>query len=211
MQVESILKSYARFAPIYDRTFGAITTHGRLTAISMANSRPASILEVGVGTGINLPYYRSDHQVHGIDISPEMLKKAHQRVEKRGLRHVASLQLMDARAMEFQDHSFDVVIATHVMSVVPEPHKVIKEMERVCKPGGDVIILNHFVAKRGVRRTFETMLSPFSPKLGYRPDMGIDEILNYTSLTEVTRYTLPPFNLFTLLHMKAGKTVHRIQ
>jgi phosphatidylethanolamine/phosphatidyl-N-methylethanolamine N-methyltransferase len=88
------------------------------------------------------------------------------------------------------------------MSVVPEPEKVIREIERVCKRGGDVIIVNHFAAEKGFRRRFESMLAPLSNRLGWRPDMALQEILSHTSLREIKRHKLPPLNMFTMLHLR---------
>ena len=203
MQLESILKSYARYAPVYDHTFGwLLSFRGRSMAAGVTNKRPGKILEVGVGTGISLPYYHHEHQVHGIDISPDMLERAHRRVKRRRLGNITQLEIMDARKMHFADSTFDAVVAAYVMSVVPEPDRVMQEIERVLKPGGDVIIVNHFAAERGMRRNLEAMLAPLSNKLGWRPDMSVEEVLSHTGLKEVTRHTLPPMGLFTMLHLK---------
>jgi len=203
MQIDAILKSYARYAPLYDHTFGwLLSFRGRSMAAGVTNTRPGKILEVGVGTGISLPYYHANHEIHGIDISPDMLERAHRRVKRRRLGNVTQLEIMDARKMHFSDNTFDAVVAAYVMSVVPEPSRVIKEIERVCKPGGDVIIVNHFAAEKGFRRNFESMLAPLSNKLGWRPDMPVEEVLAHTQLREVSRHTLPPLGLFTMLHLQ---------
>lgn len=203
MQLDAILKSYARYAPVYDHTFGwLLSFRGRSMAAGVTNHRPGKILEVGVGTGIGLPFYHKQHQIHGIDVSPDMLERAHRRVRRRRLGNVTQLEIMDARKMQFADNTFDAVVAAYVMSVVPEPNRVIKEIERVCKPGGDVIIVNHFAAERGLRRNVESFLAPLSNKLGWRPDMPVEEILAHTTLHEVGRHTLPPLGLFTMLHLR---------
>jgi len=203
MQLESILKSYALYAPVYDHTFGwLLSFRGRAMAAGFTNHSPGKVLEVGVGTGISLPYYRREHQVHGIDISPHMLERAHKRVHRKRLGNITQLTIMDARKMQFADNTFDSVVAAYVMSVVPEPDQVIREIERVCKPGGDVVIVNHFAAKKGMRRGVEGLLAPLSNKLGWRPDMPVEEILAHTRLREVARHTLPPLGLFTLLHLR---------
>jgi phosphatidylethanolamine/phosphatidyl-N-methylethanolamine N-methyltransferase len=203
MQLESILQSYARYAPVYDHTFGwLLSFRGRSMAAGVTNHSPGKILEVGVGTGIGLSYYRREHQVHGIDISPHMLDRARKRVHRKRLGNVTQLTIMDARKLQFADNTFDAIVAAYVMSVVPEPEKVIREIERVCRPGGDVIIVNHFAAEKGVRRGVEKLLAPLSNKLGWRPDMPVEEILSHTHLQEVSRHTLPPMGLFTLLHLR---------
>ncbi|MGZ8217280.1 class I SAM-dependent methyltransferase [Methylomagnum sp.] len=203
MQLESILKSYARYAPVYDQTFGwLLSFKGRSMAAGVTNKRPGKVLEVGVGTGISLSYYRKEHEVHGIDISPDMLRLAERRVGRQKLSHVSSLSIMDARELEYEDQSFDAVVAAYVMSVVPEPQRVMREIERVLKPGGDVVIVNHFAAEKGFRRNVESLLAPLSHKLGWRPDMPEEEILGHTSLREVKRHNLPPLGMFTMLHLK---------
>ncbi len=205
MQLESILESYARYAPVYDHTFGwLLSFRGRSMAAGVTNHSPGKILEVGVGTGIGLPYYRREHQVHGIDISPHMLDRAKKRVHRKRLGNVTQLTIMDARKLQFADNTFDSVVAAYVMSVVPEPEKVIQEIERVCKPGGNVIIVNHFAAEKGMRRGVERMLAPLSNKLGWRPDMPVEEVLAHTSLQVVSSHSLPPMGLFTLLHLRKG-------
>lgn len=202
MHLESILKSYARYAPVYDQTFGwMLSFRGRSMAAGVANKKPGRVLEVGVGTGLSLSCYRDDHDVHGIDISPEMLARAHKRVSKHKLSQVSRLSIMDARSLDYSDNLFDVVVAAYVMSVVPEPTKVIQEIERVCKPGGDVIIVNHFATEKGFLSDLEKFLAPFSNKLGWRPNMSVDEIMCSTALREIRRQTLPPLGMFTLLHL----------
>ena len=79
------------------------------------------MLEVGVGTGLSLPDYKPHLEVVGIDLSPEMLDKARERVEEEGLKHVTGLHEMDAGDLQFADCSFDTVVAMYVMTVVPEP------------------------------------------------------------------------------------------
>jgi phosphatidylethanolamine/phosphatidyl-N-methylethanolamine N-methyltransferase len=203
MQLEHILKSYARYAPVYDQTFGwMLSFRGRLMAAGVTNKRPGMVLEVGVGTGLSLRYYRREHQVHGIDISPDMLAIAQKRVHKARLEHVSKLSIMDARELDYEDSTFDFVVAAYVMSVVPEPVKVLREIERVLKPGGDVVIVNHFAAEKGLRRGVESLLAPLSHKLGWRPDMPVEEILANTHLREVKRHNLPPLGMFTMLHLK---------
>src|SRR5690606_35832983 len=134
MDIEAIRSSYSRWAPIYDRTFGAATNIGRRRAVDYINRRGGSVLEVGVGTGLSLEHYGPGTSVTGIDFSQEMLDKAIAKVQRLGLRQVRELRQMDARALDFPDGHFDTVTAMHVLSVVPQPERVMAEIARVCKP-----------------------------------------------------------------------------
>src|SRR5262249_17855166 len=108
LELHDTLRTYRLFAGSYDVVFGPIFHPGRKAAVEVANDRPHQrILEVGVGTGLSLPHFRKDARVTGIDVSKEMLAKAHRRVERGGLRQVEALGGMDARAMSFEDDAFD--------------------------------------------------------------------------------------------------------
>jgi phosphatidylethanolamine/phosphatidyl-N-methylethanolamine N-methyltransferase len=203
MEPKSVLKAYARYAPVYDRTFGLLLgREGRPSAAAIANVRTGSVLEVGVGTGLTLPHYRRDHDVTGIDISPEMLAVAERRVRKLGLNHVRALREMDAGKLEFANESFDVVVAAYVMSVVPDPGVVMREIERVCRPGGDVVIVNHFAAESGIRLFVEKHLAPLADTVGWEPDFSIERVLSGATMRQLEKRALAPFGLFTLLHLR---------
>ncbi len=152
MRPEAVTASYRRWAPVYDASFGAFTRLGRRRAVEAVNRRSGTVLEVGVGTGLSLRHYAPHLAVTGIDFSAEMLARARARVDALGLAQVVALRRMDARALDFPDASFDTVVAMHVISVVPEPERVIAEMARVCRPGGEVVLLNHFLHEHGSAR-----------------------------------------------------------
>ena len=146
LDLESVLSAYRRWAPAYDVVFGAIFQNGRAAVARYVNSLPlASVLEVGVGTGLSLPLYSADKQITGVDVSSEMLDHARKRVADERLTNVVALHEMDGEDLRFADGSFDVVVASYVMSVAPHPQRCLAEMERVCAPGGSVIVCNHFV------------------------------------------------------------------
>src|SRR5690242_15585243 len=129
MDIEDTLRTYRLFSGSYDLVFGPVFHPGRKDAVRLANDRPSQrILEVGVGTGLSLPFFRGDARVTGIDVSAEMLAKARRRVEQRGLKQVEALMEMDAEAMSFEDNSFDAVLALYVASVVPNPARFAAEM-----------------------------------------------------------------------------------
>lgn len=199
MDIKAVESSYARWAPIYDNTFGAITKVGRRRAVSYISAQGGKVLEVGVGTGLSLEHYSGETRVTGIDFSKEMLRKARAKVALMRLRHVESLRQMDARDLDFPDNSFDTVAAMHVLSVVPEPEKVMAEIARVCRPGGKVVITNHFARSKGVMGAVANLASPFANLLGWHSDFEIETVLQEPDLQIEEQRTLPPLGVMTLL------------
>ena len=199
---QSVLKAYARWAPVYDWSFGAIADFGRKKAIDVINKRTGTLLEVGVGTGVALPRYASRLSITGIDFSPDMLRKARQRMRSRKLRNVVGLYEMDASELRFDDGSFNTVVAMYVMTVVPDANKVLRELERVCAPGGEVVIVNHFAQDHGIRGRIERWMSPAARALGWHPDFRIETITEMTTLELVETRSLQPMGLFTMLRFR---------
>ena len=177
MDLTAIRKVYKRYAGVYDVVFGPVFEQGRRMAVETANTKANQrVLEVGVGTGLSLPAYRRDARVVGIDISREMLDKARLRVRRLGLDHVEDLLEMDAENMAFPDHSFDAVVAMYVVSVVPNPGRFLAEMRRVCRPGGEIILVNHFASGHPVLRSVERALEPLSATMGFRPNLELSTV-----------------------------------
>lgn len=206
MDTESVRNAYRRYAKIYDVMFGGVFASGRAAAVKRINKRGGlRVLEVGVGTGLSLPKYRKDNRVVGIDLSREMLDVARKRAEEERLENVEALLEMDAENLTFPDASFDVVVAMFVMTVVPDVNRAMAELERVCKPGGDILIVNHFATTEpGLRRTIETKMAPFSKSLGWRPDFTLDTLLSASSVEVQAIHTVPPFGLFSLLECRSS-------
>ncbi len=202
MDESSVISAYRRWAPIYDHTFGKVAAEGRKHAVEIINSRTGRVLEVGVGTGLSLPSYGRHLEIVGIDLSPDMLEKARQRVANEGLDNVAGLYEMDAGHLTFSDNSFDTVVAMYVMTVVPEPERVMRELARVCKPGGEVILVNHFSQEEGVRGWVERRMAPFADQLGWRPVFDVNRVLVCDDLDVVDRRALRPLGIFTMLRMR---------
>ncbi|MDX2158670.1 MAG: class I SAM-dependent methyltransferase [Hyphomicrobiaceae bacterium] len=194
-----VLDAYRRWAPVYDNTFGLFTTEGRRQAVERINLRVGRVLEIGVGTGLSLNMYDRDMEVVGIDLSPDMLERARARVASDGLEHVGGLHEMDAAALDFPEASFDTVVAMYVMTVVPDPVAVMREMARVCRPGGRVMLLNHFSQDEGMRGWVERRMAPFATRLGWHPVFDLERIFVCDDLRETDRATLRPLGLFTLL------------
>lgn len=199
----TIRASYRRLSPLYDFLEGAIFHSGRKDAVELVNRRANQrILDVGVGTGLALPLYRKDAWVVGIDASPEMLKRAKARVRRKRLPNIAGLIEMDALNMGFADRSFDAVVAMHVASVVPDPMWLISEMKRVCVPGGDIVVVNHFASSGGPLRLIEQACRPFAEVIGFRPDVRLMHLADGARLqiVQVRRVNLGGY--WRLIHFR---------
>jgi phosphatidylethanolamine/phosphatidyl-N-methylethanolamine N-methyltransferase len=139
-----------------------------------------------------------------------MLEKARERVDAEGLDNVTGLHEMDASDLKFPDNSFDAVVAMYVMTVVPDPERVMRELARVCKPGGEVILVNHFSQEEGVRGWVERRMAPFADKLGWHPVFETSRVMVCDELKLVERRSLRPWGLFTMLRLaKVRSLVHR--
>jgi phosphatidylethanolamine/phosphatidyl-N-methylethanolamine N-methyltransferase len=202
MQVDAIQKTYRRWAPVYDLVFGRITKGGRLLAAEHVNAQGGSVLEVGVGTGLALDYYAPHVRVTGIDLSSEMLREAEARAQKRGLRNLVALSRMDAREIRFPAASFDHVAAMHIMSVVPEPERVLNELARVCRPGGSVMIANHFAGRAEGWSGMERLAAPLANLLGWHSDFAIERVLGHPKLRLEETRQVRPFGLMTYLRFR---------
>src|SRR6187549_1297755 len=165
---------YDKLAKVYDLFFGPTLHPGRLQAIQRMGIQPDDrVLEVGVGTGINLSLYPKDSAITGIDFSSSMLEKARERAVRKDVPHRVRLLQMDAADLKFADDSFDIVYAPYLISVVPDPVKVAQEMSRVCRPGGRVIILNHFLSPNPILSKLERMISPYTIHIGFKADLDL--------------------------------------
>src|SRR5450432_1777185 len=165
-----VARVYENIAWFYDLTFGPALHPGRVDAIQRMGIKPGDrVLEVGVGTGINAALYPSDCSVTGVDFSSSMLEKAYERIARKGVRNVRLLQ-MDAQNMTFADDTFDIVYAPYVISVVPDPVAVTREMYRVCRPGS----------------WLEKIIAPFTLYLGFKSDLDLPAFLVQADLKPVS-------------------------
>jgi phosphatidylethanolamine/phosphatidyl-N-methylethanolamine N-methyltransferase len=191
MQIEAVKAAYRRYARIYDAVFGPVLQPGRKAVLDALKLKPGErVLEVGVGTGLSLPLYPCNVRITGIDVSREMLDKARGRVARRRLDNVEALLEMDAEEMAFPDASFDKVVAMYVVSVVARPARLLEELHRVCRPEGEIFIVNHFHSDNRVLGALEKALAGFSSQLGFRPDFDLREVLPATHDGEVSRVNL---------------------
>jgi phosphatidylethanolamine/phosphatidyl-N-methylethanolamine N-methyltransferase len=181
-----VARVYEKLASVYDLTFGPTLHPGRLAARDRMGVEPGDrILEVGVGTGINISLYPRDCKITGIDLSVPMLDKAHERVAREGLTNVRLFE-MDAAKLTFPDNSFDIVYAPYLVSVVPDPVQVVREMRRVCRPGGKIIILNHFRSPNAILSRMERAISPFTVHIGFKSDLDLPGFLAQAELAPIS-------------------------
>ena len=186
--------------------FGPVLQPGRKAVMQALGLRPGDrVLEVGVGTGLSLPLYPRDVHISGIDVSREMLDKARRRVARRRLASVEALLEMDAEHMSFPDASFDKVVAMYVVSVVERPDRLLEELHRVCKPHGEIFLVNHVRSDNRFVAAVEKGLARFSDKLGFRPDFELrDMVSSADQLTELSRINF----FWKVMRLKNGVAHH---
>jgi phosphatidylethanolamine/phosphatidyl-N-methylethanolamine N-methyltransferase len=192
-------KIYSEFAPLYDKIFGKIF-YSRLQRVIEDLDIPlgAKVLEVGAGTGTSFPAYPPHCEVTGIDLAPDMLARAQRKIEENAWAHLRVLE-MNALDLEFPDNTFDYVMAFHVVTVVPDPVRMVAEAQRVCKPGGSIVIVNHFTSDVPVLGSLTEALDPITRWLGWRTDLRLKPFIETTSLTVEKVYKLSKTSLYTVV------------
>lgn len=205
----AVRDAYRRWAPVYDYTFGAVSTAGRRHAVQIINGGTGRVLEVGVGTGLALPDYKKHLDIVGIDLAPEMLEKARERVKAEKLTNVSGLHEMDASNLRFPDNSFDTVAAMYVITVVPDPQKVMLELARVTKPGGEVMLVNHFSQDQGVRGWVERQMAPFADLVGWHSVFDVSRVMVCDDLKLMDRKSLRPLGIFTMMRFRKEASVEQ--
>ncbi len=153
-------KRYNRTSKFYDWMDRMISSDLREKTLSQATGK---VLEVGVGTGKNLEYYPLDCNIIGVDLSPGMLNRAKERAKL--LKHPVKLLEMDAQNLNFQNDTFDTVVATCVFCSVPDPIRGLKEIKRVCRPQGKVILLEHVRSDNLVFGKIMDILDPLTVRM----------------------------------------------
>ena len=198
---------YYEFSHLYDVFFGRVFFPRIVRVIRSLGIEPgARVLELGVGTGLSLEAYPQHCQVTGIDLAPEMLERAQDRVNRNGWRHV-TLQQGDALNLAFADDAFDYVMAFHVVSVVPDPQRMMAEAERVCRPGGLLAIINHFRSRQRAVARVQRGIDPVTRRLGWTTTLCLPELLDGSRLHLERQWKTSPRSLFTIVVARNAKAL----
>jgi phosphatidylethanolamine/phosphatidyl-N-methylethanolamine N-methyltransferase len=199
-------KAYARWAPIYDLVYDKLTEPAARAAVNAAVACGPKVLEAGVGTGLSLGYYPAHAEVYGVDLSEDMLRRAQEKVDKRGLTHVKSLQVMDVTQLAFSDGMFDAVTAQFIITLVPEPEKALEEFVRVLKPGGEIVLANHWGQPSGPIASLEEMAAPVAKAIGWSSAFKTSRVEDWARSTGcmdvVELRPLFPSGFFKLMRIK---------
>ncbi len=199
LEKRQVQRAYELYAPVYDFIFDWIFAPGRAAAVKQLGLQPNNrVLEVGIGTGLNLPLYPPAVRLTGIDLSQEMLDKAVERVQTLTMPNV-TLKVMDATSMDFGDNEFDKAMATYTISAVPDPVAVLREMRRVVRPGGVLVILNHFRSERRTVGRFEDLVAPICTRLGWKSNLPLTPLLKQVGLAPEVVVKVNMFNGWRLV------------
>ena len=157
---QTAIKRYNRIAPFYDLMESAMEGFGyaKWRKLQWSKVEGSDILEVGVGTGKNFPYYPPGHEVKAVDFSEGMLERAKAKSERNRVK--VHLRQMDVQKLEFEDDTFDTVVASFVFCSVPDPVRGLEEIRRVCRPGGKVILLEHVLSANRVLGRLMKLANP---------------------------------------------------
>ena len=198
-------KLYSELAPLYDKVFGKIFYNRLEQVIEDLDIPPgAKVLEVGAGTGTSFPAYPTHCDITGVDLAPDMLARARQKINENGWSHLKVME-MNALALDFSDNTFDYVTAFHVVTVVPDPIRMIAEAKRVCKPGGRIVIVNHFTSDFPLLGTLTEALDPITRWLGWRTDLKLKPFIQTSNLKVEKIYKLSKASLYTVLLCRKEK------
>ena len=174
---------YAVWARFYDRIYQGLLARAQREAVAAACASGRDILEIGVGTGLTLPYFERDKQVVGADLSLDMLRVARAKVLSQDLAHVRGLMVMDACRLGFADRSFDAVTAQFMITLVPDPEQALAEMDRVLRPGGEIVISSRLVGEGGLGAPLWSLVAPLAKAVGWSSDFKVSRLTDWAAAT----------------------------
>jgi phosphatidylethanolamine/phosphatidyl-N-methylethanolamine N-methyltransferase len=204
MDLDTVRRAYSRWSRVYDLAFGPGMRQARRRGISMLRlGNGARVLEVGVGTGLSLPFFPADTRVYGVDISREMLARARGRAAEPGRALIEG----DVAHLPFVDGAFDGVLAPYVVSAVPDPVAMLREVRRVAKDGARIVLLNHFASEHPLLAAVERAISPATTKvLGFHADFDVTPLLDEVGLAVSEAERVPPFGYWRALRVESAGT-----
>jgi phosphatidylethanolamine/phosphatidyl-N-methylethanolamine N-methyltransferase len=203
---ELVENAYTRWAPFYDAAFEWVMGYGRVELTNAVNRLDGRVLDVGIGTGLELPLFKATLRITGVDLSEAMLDIARRRAASLGLTNVDALEVMDALDLKFDDGSFDAVVAPYVLTVVPSPQRLLDELARVARPGGEIVLVNHIGAAHGPIAWGEAALGLLAHWLGWNPQFPWSTVTEWLDrrpdIELLERRAVAPVGLFTLIRMR---------
>ena len=207
MQESSTRKIYDIHSLFYDATFGRLVRRRIARAISHMNLQPQDlVLDLGIGTGVSLNYYPKDRgKVIGVDLSSGMLREARKKIREQNRDNAVVFQA-DAMVLPFGDNTFDHVFISHVISVVSDPYRLVREAQRVAKQGARIVIVNHFQSTNRFLAMLEKWLCPLCTKLGWRSDLALQDLVRRTGAEIDYRYKLESIDLWETVVMTNNKS-----
>jgi len=172
------------------------------------------VLDLGIGTGVSLNFYPTDRgRIIGVDLSAGMLREARKKIRERGLL-TANVFQANALQLPFADDTFDHVFISHVITVVSDPYVLVREAQRVCKPGARIVIVNHFQSTNRFIGMVEKWLCPLCTKLGWRSDLALQDLIRRTGVEIDYRYKLESIDLWETVVITNNKsalpTIHSV-
>ena len=200
--LKRIYGSHARY---YDLLFGPPLSDGRKLAAEIANGLPGRrLLDLGVGTGLSLPQYRGGLEVVGVDISTAMLARARKRIAAAGAARHTSLVEANAEQLPFAEGAFDIVVAAHIVSVTPDPVRMLAEMRRVAAADGHLIVVNHLPRSRAATRRLRALSAGWARRFGWRPLLAEEPFRDTANVRLVLRRRVGWAGVSTLLVYALG-------
>jgi phosphatidylethanolamine/phosphatidyl-N-methylethanolamine N-methyltransferase len=207
MQEASTKRIYYIHSVFYDATFGRLVRRRIEQAINHMNiAADDFVLDMGIGTGQSLNFYPSDRgRIIGVDLSAGMLRECRKKIRAQGLDRATVFQA-NALELPFEDSTFDHVFISHVISVVSDPVKLVREAQRVAKPGSRIVIVNHFQSTNRFIALLEKWLCPLCTKLGWRSDLALQDLIRSTGVEIDYRFKLESIDLWETVVMTNSKS-----